>query len=289
MTSPTFSLIVATIGRSDEFRRLLASLEVQRERSFELIVVDQNDDDRIAALFAEREWQFPIIHLKPGTRGAARARNAGLRVARGEVIAFPDDDCWYEPDTLAQVRTLLDAQPHTDVLSGRYVDGDGRGEPKWPTRPMRVDRYSLWRCTIMIGLFLRRAVLREVPGFDESLGVGSGTRFGSGEESDFLLRVLAAGLRIDYEPSLVLRHPLKDGVYDEAATRRAHAYAIGTGRVLRVHRYPFWFLAAASAVPALGAALGLMRGRPDIARLRWSIAAGRLAGWFARDHARPVS
>ena len=282
MTRPMFSLIVATLGRTAELARLLESLDAQLERSFELVVVDQNEDERVAELLAGRTWSFPVVHLRLDVRGAARARNVGIRAARGDVIAFPDDDCWYEPDTLARVRGLLDAQPGTDVLSGRYVDGDGRGEPKWPPRAARVDRYNLWRCTIMIGLFVRRAVLDAVPGFDESLGVGAGTPFGSGEESDFLLRVLGAGLRIDYEPSIVLRHPLKDGIYDEAATRRAHAYAIGTGRVLRVHRYPLWFIAGASAYPALGAALGLVRGRPDVARLRWSIAAGRLAGWFAR-------
>jgi glycosyltransferase involved in cell wall biosynthesis len=282
LTRPKFSLIVATVGRSDEFARLLDSLQAQTTDAFELIVADQNNDDRIAGLIARGTWRFNVVHLRLSVRGLARARNAGLRVARGEVIAFPDDDCWYEPDTLESVRALLDAHPETDVLSGRFVDGDGRGEKKWPKRPMRVKRFNLWRCTISISLFLRRAVLTAVPGFDESLGVGAGTRFGAGEESDFLLRCLAAGKRIDYQPSIVLRHPLKDRVYDDTATRQAHAYAVGVGRVLRIHQYPFWFLAGAVAVPALGSFAGIMLGRRDVARLRLGIASGRLSGWFAK-------
>ena len=89
------SLILATKGRVEEMKRFMRSLAQEGNGSFELIVVDQNEDDRVGAILRELNLRFPIIHLRSEV-GLSRARNVGATAATGDIIAFPDDDCWYQ-------------------------------------------------------------------------------------------------------------------------------------------------------------------------------------------------
>src|SRR5271166_2242893 len=95
------SLIIATLGRVTELDRLLASLDRQTYKDFEVIVVDQNLDDRLLPLL--REHKRLSIHRLRSSAGLSRARNAGMRAAKGDIFCFPDDDCWYPDQLLAIV------------------------------------------------------------------------------------------------------------------------------------------------------------------------------------------
>lgn len=76
---PQFSLVLATVGRTHEVERLLCSLDRQEGATFELIVVDQNTDERLAPLLEARKNRYPILHIRAERCGASRARNvAGL-------------------------------------------------------------------------------------------------------------------------------------------------------------------------------------------------------------------
>src|ERR1700754_3487501 len=87
---PLFSLIVCTVDRSDQLERLFASLKVQRYTDFEVILVDQNLDDRLAGLVEGYSPSFTIRHIR-SERGISRARNNGMAIATGSYICFPDD------------------------------------------------------------------------------------------------------------------------------------------------------------------------------------------------------
>lgn len=104
--TPEFSLIVTTKDRTRELADLLQSLDRQRFRSFELIVSDQNADDRLLPVLAPFRQQFPLRHIR-SAGGASRGRNAGLPLATGRYVGFPDDDCWYPPDLLAIVSRVF--------------------------------------------------------------------------------------------------------------------------------------------------------------------------------------
>jgi len=82
------SLIVATVNRVAEFDRLLCSLEEQSYRDFEVILVDQNPDDRLVPVL-RRHARLATQHLR-SERGLSRARNAGLRAAKGDILASYD-------------------------------------------------------------------------------------------------------------------------------------------------------------------------------------------------------
>ena len=101
-----FSLVLATVGRTEELNRFFASLDYATHRNFEVILVDQNPDDRLNSVLDHYDGRFPALHLR-SERGLSRARNVGLRRVTGDVVAFPDDDCWYPPNLLNQVEILV--------------------------------------------------------------------------------------------------------------------------------------------------------------------------------------
>src|ERR1700757_3730159 len=112
----TIDLVVGSIGRFDLLRRLAASLVSQSHRNFSLIVIEQVDPAGAETLLAH----FPTVRSEVLTsdRGLSRARNRGLRECSGDIVGFPDDDCWYEVDTLAKVAERFAEEPPLDMLVG---------------------------------------------------------------------------------------------------------------------------------------------------------------------------
>lgn len=275
-----FSLVMATINRRDEIKRFLASLREQSYRDFELIVVDQNDDERVAGLLAPYADKFAIKHVR-SAKGLSRARNVGLRYATGDVIAFPDDDCWYSRDLLRRVAQLLLAHPAWDGLTGRCEDGKGQAVAiPWAESRDVINLMNVWRTAISITIFLRREVVKEIGDFDEELGVGAGTAWGSSEETDYVIRALKNGRKIFYEPSIVVYHPRHVAAYDAAAMKRAISYGAGMGRVLCKHHYPRWYIFYKWLRPAGGVIFSLMSCRFAKSRYHWHILFGRVKGWL---------
>jgi len=245
----TFDLVVATVGRTTELERFLASLERQTHRDFRVLVVDQNADDRVAPLLDAR-----AVHLRAPV-GLSRARNAALPELTGDVVAFPDDDCVYPDDLLERVAARL-----TDL------DGVTGREPWWTAEAAVLTRANLWNRAISFTIFLRRHVVERVGAFDERLGLPSS----SGEEIDYLIRALDAGMRIEYDPSLVVEHPRKQ-VEPHIVGARDGA---SIGYILRKHGYGPRLVARMLARPAGGVVLDPKHARFHLATLR-----GRIAGY----------
>ena len=120
------SLILATKDRVKEIERFMQSLTHQGNGGLELIVVDQNADDRLESILENSKLSFPIIHLRSEV-GLSRARNVGMAFATGDTIAFPDDDCWYPAGLLARVVSELQSQLSVDGLTGRSERYSERG------------------------------------------------------------------------------------------------------------------------------------------------------------------
>jgi len=274
-----FSLILATVGRVEEPKSFLASLDSQTYRDFELIVVDQNPGDRLEAILQPYRKSFSILHLR-SAKGLSRARNVGLKYISGDIVAFPDDDCWYPPDLLRRVFRFFQEHPDTDGLTGCSVDESGElSNGRWDTSVGVLDRFNVWRRGISFSIFLKTQVVREIANFDETLGAGARTRWGSGEETDYLLRALKAGFRLYYDPSFAVYHPRSMERYDESDLKKALRYGCGMGRVLRKHRYPLWFVAYYWLRPLGGAILALGKGNIGKARYYWATLKGRFFGW----------
>ena len=274
-----FSLILATIRRTFELDRLLESLCAQTHRDFELLVIG-GDSTAVPDYVEEYGSRLPMRYLG-GAKGHSKALNWGLRQATGDVVAFPDDDCWYSPDLLARVDQQLRANPEWSAVTGRSVTAEGTpSSGRWHRRAGLVSRINVWQRGVTITMFLRRtAVLGCL--FDESLGVGAGTVWGAGEETDFLLQVLGKGGQIHYDPSLMVYHPeWGNGPYTPAVCAKARSYGRGVGRVLRKHQYRLPVVGYHLLRPLGGSLLYWAAFRPDKARYHWSIFSGRTVGWW---------
>jgi GT2 family glycosyltransferase len=175
---PAVSVVVPTCGRPDLLARCLEALERQTlpASEFEVIVVD---DSR--------------------TRdGPATARNRGWRQARGEIVAFTDDDCIPAQDWL---KNGLQKMQHHDAVCGRIV-------MPIPARPTDYERdaQGLERAEfVTANCFVRNAVLERLGGFDESF------RLAWREDSDLHFRLLGAGARLARAPDAIVVHPVRPG------------------------------------------------------------------------------
>jgi glycosyltransferase involved in cell wall biosynthesis len=238
------SLVVATLGRTEELGRLLDSLAGQDRSDFEVIVVDQNSDDRLQPL-CRQAWPFQLTRIHtPNARGLSRARNVGWKVARGELLIFPDDDCWYPPWFLSRGVQLM-AAAKADVVTGRAVDEAGNDiNGKYSPLPQTVNRSNVWISGIEWVMLFRQSVLLAVNGFDEDIGVGASTPWQACEGQDILLRVLDKGFSCRFDPAFFGHHARFDEIPPKVMQAKGRAYARGLGYVLRVHR--FGYLAAAN-------------------------------------------
>jgi glycosyltransferase involved in cell wall biosynthesis len=278
--APKISLVIGTLGRTEQLKLFLDKVCLQSYQRFELVIVDQNQDQRIDAVLRDYQAHLSIVHLRTSP-GLSKARNLGLKYCSGEIIAFPDDDCWYPPDLLSRVVKLLDSD--YAGVTGRQLDAQDRDAgPRYDREPGPIDLYNVWERGISSCIFLKKEAVAAVGDFDEALGVGAGTPYGAGEETDYLIRVVKSGLQLYYRPDLFVRHPPSEQTITPKMLQRTYFYGAGMGRVLSKHDYPLWFKARALSRPLLGAALALASLRPMRARLHWLRAKGRSRGLLAQ-------
>jgi glycosyltransferase involved in cell wall biosynthesis len=273
-----FSLVMPTFGRVKEPERFLASLNAQTFRGFELLVVDQNPDERLTPVVGAYEALFPILHLRERLAGASRARNVGLGHSCSDFVAFPDDDCQYPPLLLEKVVRFFERHPEIDGLTARLVDEKGESSIlDFDSEPGLLDTTNVWTRSIEATMFLRRDSVRGLR-FDEDLGRGSGTTWGSGEGTDYLLLLLAKGGSVYYDPQLSVFHLSSVPPYDAKAMRRAYEYGCGMGHVLRKHGYPLHARARSLVGPLGRAAVAAAGLRIAEAGYQWNVLRGRMRG-----------
>ncbi|HUY27496.1 MAG TPA: glycosyltransferase family A protein [Candidatus Binataceae bacterium] len=275
-----FSLIQATLGRTVEIERFLESLDGQTLRDFELIVVDQNPDDRLVPILAPYRERFEIKHLR-SERGLSKARNAALPHLRGDVVSFPDDDCWYPKGVLERVATFLDAHPEADGLNGCSLTADLEPRGRWSQVEGRVTKLGLFNRTISYAIFIRRKVIERVGQFDETLGLGAQTPWQGAEDYDYILRAVSQGCSICYRPELYVHHDAFPA-FNDSNIKRTLQMCTGTGRFLSKHRYPLWYIGYWFAGSLGLAGLALLRGNRARAKYHWLSTVGRYQGWAAR-------
>ncbi len=109
---PYVSVVIPAFNRAESLRRCLASLisQVYPSDRFEIIVVDDGSTDDIATAVHEVTdgWNGRVSCLRKANGGPASARNAGIKAAIGDIVAFIDSDCSAEPDWLSQMVEVLE-------------------------------------------------------------------------------------------------------------------------------------------------------------------------------------
>jgi glycosyltransferase involved in cell wall biosynthesis len=168
---PFFSVVIPVYNRTEQFARCLKSVAAQTYRDFEVIVVDDASTEDIGAILTK--CRFPVQRLTLSVnRGPGAARNAGIKAAAGEYVAFLDsDDTWF-PWTLATYEAAIKASKPSSLFAGREVSPgeSSRTEPVELRTQSYADYYStatngVWIATC--AAVVQTTVLRQINGFLE--------------------------------------------------------------------------------------------------------------------------
>lgn len=206
----------------DSIETLLAMDRVH-DCTFDILVVDNNSTDAtpdVAQYYAAR-YPTLISVFREITVGVVHARNAAFRLARGDVIAFMDDDVLVDCDWLVNMAEFLRNNPDTACIAGRIIPRYEGGRPEWLDHsPAWFNLEGMYSITnygdddceltfpdIPVGanMAVRRAVVERIGGFNPSLG-RKGRSLMSKEESEFFFRADRAGFKTRYASRARLVH-----------------------------------------------------------------------------------
>ena len=203
--TPRFSIVIPTYRRPHQLReclRSVAALDYPRER-FEVIVVDDGGDVSLGPVLAPFEAELDVVFIRQVNSGPAHARNAAADRARGDLLAFTDDDCRVERGWLRQLAGVLAADPHC-LVGGRTVNV---APPICSAVSQLIldvvyNHYNAdpanARFVASNNLALSVRGFREIGGFDGS--------FRCAEDRDLCDRWRHGGRRIVYHPAAGVRH-----------------------------------------------------------------------------------
>ena len=227
------SVVVCSRGRLDSLQRCLASLRAIEGNDHEIIVVDNHDGPTIVA----DDEGVRVVH-EP-RRGLDFARNRGIAEARGEVVAFVDDDCEVDASWVRRIRATF-SDRSVDCVTGRVVAATlkrpserifeglvsfdrGHARARFARAPgSLVTPAEPGRLGTGCNMAFRKTVFDRVGVFDEALDMG--TLVAGGGDLDMFARVLSGGLVVEYEPSVLVRHHHRDTL--PALARQMFGYGV---------------------------------------------------------------
>ena len=166
--SPTLSLIICTYRRPDDLGRLLAALRDQTAPPDEVLIIDGSPDEETATkVRAGGDWgiaDLRYLHVAPEDRGLTRQRNVGISEARGEILAFVDDDTVPESDYFAAIRACFVEHPQAAGVGGYVTGTEWRPVPTGAARPTLARfRFGGWERRDEIRWRLRRLLGLDSP------------------------------------------------------------------------------------------------------------------------------
>ncbi len=234
---PLISVVVPTCDRPDLLHRCLDRLAPGAQRldaaRYEVIVSDDGaPGSAAAAVSSTHRW---VRVVEGPRRGPAANRNSGAVAARGEWIAFTDDDTEPAPQWLEAFAGAT--RPDVDVYEGRTTCDGGFGSPL-NHAPVNEAGGRFWSCNIL----LRATTFAGVGGFDE------GFRFPHMEDQDLRVRLDRAGYVIRFVRDAVVNHPPRRqpggsrlGAYREAEVRYLYKHGaprpVARALLAKIFRY----------------------------------------------------
>ena len=216
------SVIVCTRDRADVLGRALESLIQQQlpsEVQYEVIVVDNASTDTTAAVVArlqQREHRPRVEYVIESKLGLSYARNAGIKAASGEILAFLDDDAVAEPTWLKELLDIYRQFPDAWGVGGKSIAKADEPLPAWFKGKMLrflgghdggAQIRKLTGRTSLQGanMSFRRAAFELVGNFSVGLGRTGNKQF-SHEDVEFCFRLRRAGKELYYTPKALVRH-----------------------------------------------------------------------------------
>jgi len=205
---PLFSVVIPSFKRPVQLRKCLHALARQRlpRDEFEVIVTDDG------AFLRSREWQaefrdglgLDLTVLSQPRAGPARARNRAVLCARGDLLAFTDDDCEPAEEWLASLKPFLRAHPQC-LVGGHVVNALPRNPCSTASQLLVDFLYSFYTANGVPRFFTSNNFALSRRGF-ESIGGFSQSFPLTGEDREFCARWASSGRPVQYLPEAVVFH-----------------------------------------------------------------------------------
>ena len=219
------TVVLCTYNRYQSLVKALnsaAALILPPSVEWEVVVVDNNSSDQTSEVVADfcRRYPTRFRYVFEPQPGLSTARNTGVREARGDIIAFMDDDLTVEPTWLQNLTAALHDGEWAGA-GGRILPERAFSPPRWLSlecgyalAPLALldrgtDAGQLAEAPFGANMAFRKGMFKKYGGFRTDLGRRPGSLM-SNEDTEFGGRLLAAGELLRYEPSAVVYHPVLD-------------------------------------------------------------------------------
>ncbi|MDZ5254360.1 glycosyltransferase family 2 protein [Clostridium sp. LIBA-8841] len=226
------SLVMATVGRVHEVEAFINTLEKQKFSNYELIIVDQNTHYLLEEIYEKYKDKIKIKYIRSEKKGLSLNRNIGIKYVTGNIIAFPDDDCEYDEDTLLNVDQYFNNNDK-EIYCCKVVDKNtGAKFGKTSDLNEMLAFNNIMKNCVSISIFIKFKNIEHIK-FDEKLGAG--TYFGSGEESDLIFKLLHYDYKGDYFSDKVVFHPARND--DNPSIENNNKDSLGLGALMKKEIY----------------------------------------------------
>ncbi len=228
------SVIICTYNRSASLHRTLRSLarmSIPRDLDYEILIVDNNsrDDTKEVAVRFIANSGLRCSYLLEKEKGLSNARNTGIGVATGEIIAFTDDDVLVDEKWLSNIVDTYRKTPNLSCLGGKILPVWEKPRPDWLAgdllnylalldlgdQGVTMSTPTLWGANLSI----RSSMFRKYGLFDSKLGNTDGKLYG-GEETRILQMMLDNGETILYDPAIIVHHCIPESRVRKSYFRR---------------------------------------------------------------------
>jgi glycosyltransferase involved in cell wall biosynthesis len=291
--SMVISVVICTRNRAESLRATLESLfstSGLRAADWEALVVDNDSGDRTGEICREFEQRFPD-HFRFITErqvGKSNALNTGIFAAKGNVLAFTDDDVLFAPGYIEAIRSIFNTDS-VDAAQGRVLLDCEGGWPDWlderyagmaAFRDCGDEVVELKGTLFGVNMVVRADVFQKVGGFAPELGPGG---IGVYEDTEISLRMRRAGCRMIYAPQILVRHQWSRDRLTKSFIRRrmflhGRVYAYTEPLPVSLSRFGL-YVVKETIVQEFRAVWHLCLGRPALA-LRCQCEARTHAGLF---------
>ncbi|RRR73343.1 MAG: glycosyltransferase [Candidatus Viridilinea halotolerans] len=215
ITTPHISVVIPTYNRRAQLQNTLACLERQTypAEAYEIIVVDDGSQDGTAEDLALLAAQGRLRYLCQANQGPGAARNAGVQLAHGAILAFTDTDCLPATDWLQQLATSYQGEAGAArvAVGGRVVDVvEGRWLQDFAAVHMAhlANHAEHPRYLDTANASFRRSIFLALGGFNTSFARDGG------EDVDFSLRLVARGYQLERNPDALVHHVGRSSLHE---------------------------------------------------------------------------